>query len=71
MIDPNEYRITVQRRETEDGLLFEGTVHELPDVAVYGETCNQAYDLAVDAIESLSNLQNSKVALSRTRSSAG
>ncbi len=56
MIDPNEYWITVQRLETEDGLLFEGTVHELPDVAVYGETCNQAYDLAVDAIEGLYKL---------------
>lgn len=56
MVDASKYRITVQRRETEDGLLFEGTVHELPDVAVYGDSFDEAYELAVDAIEGLYEL---------------
>ena len=56
MVDANNYRITVQRRETEDGLLFEGTVHELPDVAVYCDSFDEAYELAIDAIEGLYEL---------------
>ena len=56
MVEANNYRITVQRRETEDGLLFEGTVHELPDVAVYSDSFDEAYELAIDAIEGLYEL---------------
>lgn len=56
MFDANSYRITVQRRETEDGILFEGTVHEFPDVATYGDSHSDAYELVVDAIESLHKL---------------
>ena len=56
MIDSSKYRISVQRRDTEDGLLFEGTVHELPDVETYGDTFGEAYELAIDAIEGLYRL---------------
>lgn len=56
MVDARKYRIAVQRRETEDGLLFEGTVHDLPDVAVYGDSFDEAYELAIDAIEGLYEL---------------
>lgn len=56
MTDADMYRIAVQRRETEDGMLYEATVKELPDVSVYAETFQEAYELACDAIESLKEL---------------
>ena len=56
MTEPHDYRITVQRRETEDGLLFEGTVYEFPHVTVYGDTFEEAYELATDAVEGLCEL---------------
>jgi len=50
-IDPHAYNITI-RRDTFDGeVLFEARVKELPDVAEYGETHEEAYDLALDTIE--------------------
>jgi predicted HicB family RNase H-like nuclease len=56
MSDASEYRITVQRRETEDGMLFEGTVTEFPDVAVYSESAEEAYQEVLDVIEGLREL---------------
>lgn len=56
MIEATDYRITVQRRDTEDGRMFEGTVYEFPDIAVFGETFEEAYELAVDAIDALAQL---------------
>ena len=56
MIDASKYRVSVQKRETEDGLLYEGTVHELPDVLTLGDTYSEAYELAIDAIEGLADL---------------
>jgi len=45
------YSISV-RRDTFDGVeLFEARVKELPDVVEYGETQAEAYDLAIDTIE--------------------
>lgn len=50
-INPHAYNISV-RRDTFDGeALFEARVKELPDVAKYGETYQEAYELAVDTIE--------------------
>jgi|GEM_PF-1028465 len=50
-IDPHSYTISV-RRDTFDGeKLFEARVKELPDVSEYGESFEDAYDLAVDTIE--------------------
>lgn len=50
-IDPHAYTISV-RRDTFDGeLLFEALVKELPDASDYGETFEEAYDLAIDTIE--------------------
>ncbi|VAW77323.1 hypothetical protein MNBD_GAMMA12-3176 [hydrothermal vent metagenome] len=49
--DPHTYAITVQKIQ-EDGIdYFESTIKEFPDIAVYGETYNEAYELAIDAIE--------------------
>ena len=56
MIEATDYRITVQRRDTEDGRLFEGSVNEFPDIAVFGETPDEAYAMAIDAVEALTGL---------------
>lgn len=56
MNDANRYRISLQRKRTEDGLMFEATVAELPDVAVYSDSAVTAYSHAIDVIESLRDL---------------
>jgi predicted HicB family RNase H-like nuclease len=53
MSDVADYRISVQKRSTEDGLMFEGTVAEFPDVAVYCETANEAYSEVLEVITGL------------------
>lgn len=51
MIDPHAYNITVRKGEFEGERCFEARVKELPDLAEYGDTFEEAYALAVDAIE--------------------
>ncbi|RZU99116.1 type II toxin-antitoxin system HicB family antitoxin [Spiribacter vilamensis] len=48
---PHDYNITVRRMHDEDGACFEARVRELPDVAEYGETFQEAYELAIDTVE--------------------
>ena len=50
-IDSYAYNISVRRDSFEGEVLFEARVKELPDLAAYGETYAEAYDLAIDAIE--------------------
>ncbi len=50
-IDPHAYNITVRRDSFEGEVLFEARVKELPDLAEYAESYEDAYSLAVDAIE--------------------
>lgn len=47
----NEYTITVQPVEIEGERCFEARVKELPDLVEYADTEEEAYALAVDAIE--------------------
>ena len=56
MTDAREYLISVQRRKTEDGVMFEGTVAELPEVAFYADNVDEAYAGVVDAITGLQEL---------------
>lgn len=51
MIDSHDYGIEVRRRTMDDEILFEARVRELPDVAEYAETFEEAYTLALDTIE--------------------
>jgi len=48
--DPHAYTISIQRVEIDGELYYEATVLELPDVADYGETYEEAYELAIDTI---------------------
>jgi len=50
-IDPHTYNIIIRRDTFEGEVLFEARVKELPDLAEYGESYEEAYNLAVDAIE--------------------
>ena len=50
-IDGQNYNITVRRGPFEGETLFEARVKELPDLIEYGETFEEAYNLAVDGIE--------------------
>ena len=50
-IDAQAYSIVVRRAEFEGETLYEARVRELPDLVEYGETREEAYDLALDAIE--------------------
>ena len=52
-VDAYAYSITVRRVKIGEDLLFKGTVAELPHVATFEKTFEEAYALAVDAIESL------------------
>lgn len=50
MIDPHAYGIEVRRRDLDGETVFEARVRELPDLAEYADTAAEAYELAVDAI---------------------
>lgn|SRR5690625_1140873 len=51
MTDPRDYSIEVQRRQLDGETVFEARVRELPDVAEYADSFDEAYLLAVDTIE--------------------
>ena len=50
MTDPHAYGIEVRRRSIDSEVLFEARVRELPDLAEYADTAEEAYALAIDAI---------------------
>jgi len=50
-INPHAYNITIRQGCFEGEALFEARVKELPDLKEYGESYEEAYSLAIDAIE--------------------
>ena len=55
-IDPHAYNITIRRGLFEGEMLFEARIKELPDLVEYGETHEDAYLLAIDAIETTADI---------------
>ena len=51
MIAPQACSIHVRQRRINGEVVYEARVHELPDLAEYANTADEAYALAVDAIE--------------------
>jgi predicted HicB family RNase H-like nuclease len=51
MIDPSKYTITVRKGLFDSEECFEARVAELPDVAEYADSFDEAYTLALDTIE--------------------
>ena len=55
-IDPYAYNITIRRDDFDGDVLFEARVKELPDLTEYGSSFKEAYDLAVDTIETAAGI---------------
>jgi len=60
MIDPHEYNISIRKIEFEGESYFEARVKELPDLAEYGETYSEVYELAIDTIETTAQIFSEK-----------
>ena len=56
MIDPQTYGVEVRRRTLDGETLFEARVRELPDVAEYADTAEEAYALALDTIQTTAQI---------------
>lgn len=54
--DPSLYTIEIKRISTDQGLLYEAKVKEIPGVAGYSECAADAFDEARDALEMLHDL---------------
>ena len=52
MIDPSKYTITVRKGLFDNEECFEARVAELPDVAEYADSFDEAYTLAIDTVQS-------------------
>ena len=50
-INPHSYNVTVRQVVIEGETLFEARVKELPDACDYAKSASEAYDLAIDTIE--------------------
>ena len=55
-IDPREYNVTVRKIVHDGEILFEARVKELADVCEYSENMAEAYDLAIDTIETAAEM---------------
>lgn len=60
MIDAHAYNIMVRKGNFGGEVCYEARVRELPDIAEYGDTFQQAYELAVDAIETTAEIMTEK-----------
>ena len=54
--NPYAYNITVRECAFDGESLFEARVKELPDVREYAESAREAYDLAIDTIETAAGM---------------
>lgn len=57
-INPYAYHVTLRRVSFAGKPLFEACVKELPDVREYSESAQNAYDLAIDTIETSAAMFN-------------
>ena len=70
--NPHAYNITVQEFVFEGEALFEARVKELPDVREYAESAQEAYELAIDTIETAaSDIRRNEPAVPSTVQPAG
>lgn len=56
VVDASLYNITVRKGNFDGEIFFEAKVKELPDVAEYADTYEEAYLLAIDAIETTAEM---------------
>ena len=55
-VDPYAYNITVREIDFDGASHFEVRVKELPDVREYGASYGEAYELAIDTIETAATM---------------
>lgn len=55
-MNAHDYNITIRRFIEDDQALFEARIRELPDVAEYADSAEEAYELAIDTIETLAEV---------------
>lgn len=51
MIDPERYNISLRRLTVDGEVLYEARVREFPDATEYADSAQEAYELALDTIE--------------------
>ena len=51
MIDPHSYSISVQQGEFDGEICFEARVKEFPNIIEYADSFEEAYELAIDSID--------------------
>jgi len=56
MIDPSEYTISIRKISIDGNDLFESSIREIPSVREYGSTYEEAYELALDSINTLAEM---------------
>jgi predicted HicB family RNase H-like nuclease len=55
-MNAHSYNITIRQVEVDGEELFEARIRELPDVLEFGETWIEAYELALDTIETTAEI---------------
>lgn len=55
-MNAHSYNITIRQIEVDGRELFEARVRELPDVVDFGDTWEEAYELAVDTIQTTAEI---------------
>lgn len=56
MVNPQDYSISVRRGVFDGEICFEAKVKELPDIAEYADSYEEAYELAIDSIETTAEI---------------
>ena len=56
MVDPHSYNITIRKGDFEGDICFEARVKEMPDLTEYADSYDEAYQLAIDAIEATADV---------------
>jgi predicted RNase H-like HicB family nuclease len=59
-VDAHAYNINIRRGEFDGEILFEARVKEFPDLIEYAESYEDAYALAMDAIETTATIVSEK-----------
>ena len=55
-MNPRNYNISIRRVLVDEDQLFEARIRELPDVTEYADTMEEAYELALDTIETTAEI---------------
>ena len=60
MSKAGEYGVSIRMTDSDGAAVFEARVAELPDVVAFGETYNEAYEAALEAVSGLQDMYAAK-----------